>query len=52
MAGDGLWKRTMLIRIVGVVRKYFCYGCGLWYGDESEPESPSDLCPGCKKARA
>lgn len=37
----------MKIRIIRVL-KFLCYGCGLWYGDADELETPSDLCPSCK----
>jgi Zn finger protein HypA/HybF involved in hydrogenase expression len=30
--------------------KYLCWNCGLWQGDESEPEEASKLCPSCKAA--
>lgn len=31
--------------------KFLCWGCGLWWGNEDELETPSELCRLCKKAK-
>lgn len=36
------------MKLIFKLRKYLCWGCGLWQGDEDELETPSDLCPSCK----
>ena len=35
--------------------RFYCYGCGLWYGEPDAPLLPSQLCGSCspvKRARA
>lgn len=31
--------------------RYWCWGCELWYGDESAPLEASKLCPTCRRRK-
>lgn len=35
--------------MAGAERQYFCWGCGLMFGEPDAPVLPAQLCPSCKK---